>query len=76
LLLSRSAKFCATNCVMPISLTAPLKSWCRFRTKSEGRRNILKSQFLIKNSRKAQNSVALALRCKRHGGLKSPVNFS
>ena len=26
LLLSRSAKFCATNCVMPISLTAPLKS--------------------------------------------------
>jgi flavin-dependent dehydrogenase len=26
LLLSRSAKFCATNCVMPISLAAPLKS--------------------------------------------------
>ena len=25
-LLSRSAKFCAANCVMPISLTAPLKS--------------------------------------------------
>ena len=49
-LLSRSAKFCAANCVMPISLTAPLKSWCRFRTKSEGRRNILKSQFLILHS--------------------------
>ena len=26
LLLSRSAKFSATNCLMPISLTAPLKS--------------------------------------------------
>ncbi|WP_445243315.1 NAD(P)-binding protein [Microcoleus sp. AR_TQ3_B6] len=26
LLLSRAAKFCAANCVMPISLTAPLKS--------------------------------------------------
>ena len=25
-LLSRSAKFCAANCVLPISLTAPLKS--------------------------------------------------